>query len=78
MLLCQWCCQFVQQLPERVCDLTVHPDGMQLAVAHENRLSMYHASLDALLAWKDVPMQGGRVVCYAQNPYSAARAEGRV
>ena len=70
-------CQFSAVLPEAAHSLTVHPDGMQLCVAYENRLSLYHISLDSLLSWRDVPMQqAGKVVSYSHGGHLLAASQG--
>ena len=44
-------CQFVTQLPETPLSISLHPDGLQLVVAHAERLALYHIGLDQLLPW---------------------------
>ena len=46
-------CQLVSPLPEVPYDLALHPDGNQLALALEGRLSLHHLGLDALYARAD-------------------------
>lgn len=60
-------CQFVAPLHADPLALSLHPDGVHLALAFEGRLHIHHVGLDALLPWRDLPLNGLRVCAYSNG-----------
>lgn len=70
-------CQFVAPLAEQPHAIALHPDGMQLAVVLDSKLSLFHLALDSLLAWRDVPNHAGRCISYSHGGHLLAASSGR-
>ena len=69
-------CQFVAPLNEVPLSLTVHPDGMHIAIAFESCLSLSHIGLDGLLPWRDLPLPSARVIAFSHGGHLLAASQG--
>ena len=69
-------CQFVAPLNETPLSLTLHPDGMHLAIAFESGIALSHIGLDGLLPWRNIPLPAARVITYSHGGNLLLAAQG--
>ena len=69
-------CQFVARLPEQPQAVSFHPDGMQLALCLDTRISLYHVAMSGLLAWRDLHNPQGKCIAYSHGGHLLAASSG--
>ena len=69
-------CRLVVPLREAAVGVSVHPDGLHIAVAYDNQLALSHIGIDGLLPWRDLPLANVRAVVYAHGGHLLAVAFG--
>ena len=70
-------CLFTECPPEAPLSVSLHPDGMQLAVAHDQRMCVHHVvGSDGLHPWRELPLSHCSLVRYAHGGQLLLTASG--
>ena len=66
-----WCSRFDRR------SRSLHPDGLHLCLAFDNRLSLSHIGLDALLPWRELPLPSVRQALYSNGGHLLLAAQAK-